>query len=139
MKRFSLSKNERIKEKKIFDKLFKSGKTVLSQNKSLKAIYFFENSDAFGVQIAVGISRKAGKAVWRNRFKRLIRNAYRLNKLQLLELAKEKKLKIYVLFSSVTLNQLTSPKLLYKEIELQIISLLDLIYKKIDSLSEKQN
>ncbi len=136
MKIFSLSKNERIKEKKIFDQLFKSGKTVLLKNNSLKIIYLVEKSDNPCVKIAVGISRKAGNSVWRNRLKRLIRNAYRLNKLKLLELSKQKGMRIYILFSSVSLNQSTSPKLKYSEIEAQIISLLKVIYNKIDSILE---
>lgn len=136
MKIFSLSKNERIKEKKIFDQLFKSGKTVLLKNNSLKIIYLVEKSDNPCVKIAVGISRKAGNSVWRNRLKRLIRNAYRLNKLKLLELSKQKGMRIYILFSSVSLNQSTSPKLKYSEIEAQINSLLKVIYNKIDSILE---
>ncbi|MCS7052636.1 MAG: ribonuclease P protein component [Ignavibacterium sp.] len=134
MKKFSLSKNERIKEKKIFDKLYKSGKIVLSKNKSIKAIYLAEKSQEPCAKIAIGISKKAGKAVWRNRLKRLIRNAYRLNKLQLLDLAKQKNLNIYVLFSSLSLNQINCPKVKYDFIELEVISLLELIHKKINSL-----
>jgi ribonuclease P protein component len=131
VKKFSLSKNERIKEKKIFDKLFKSGKTVLSQDKSLKAIYLTEISEIPCVKIAVGVSRKIGNAVWRNRLKRLIRNAYRLNKLDIVQLAEQKKISIYILFSSVLLNQSVHPKLKYSEIQLQIVSLLKTIQNKI--------
>ncbi len=134
MKVFSLSKNERIKEKKIFDQLFKSGKTVLLKNNSLKIIFLTEKSDKPCVKIAIGISRKAGNSVWRNRLKRLIRNAYRLNKLQIIDIAKQKGMRIYILFSSVSLNQSNSPRLKYSQIEVQIISLLKIIYKKIDSI-----
>lgn len=136
MKVFSLNKSERIKEKKIFEQLYKSGKTVLLKNNSLKIIYLAEKSDKSCVKIAVGISKKAGNSVWRNRLKRLIRNAYRLNKLQLKELAKRKRMRIFILFSSVSLNQSASPKLKYKEIENQVISLLSIIVKKLDSVLE---
>lgn len=135
MKIFSLSKNERIKEKKILEQLYKSGKTVLSNNGSLKTIYFSEKADYSVVKIAIGISKKAGNAVWRNRFKRLIRNAYRLNKLKLVEFAKQKGMRINILFSSVSINQSNSPRLYYKEIETQVISLLDKIYIKLNSKS----
>lgn len=136
MKAFSLGKNERIKERKIFEQLYKSGNTILLKNYSLKIIYLAEKSDISCVKIAVGISKKAGNSVWRNRLKRLIRNAYRLNKLQILDLAKRKGMKIYILFSSVSLNQSASPKLKYKEIENQVISLLSVIVKKLDSVLE---
>jgi ribonuclease P protein component len=136
VKAFSLGKNERIKERKIFEQLYKSGNTILLKNYSLKIIYLAEKSDISCVKIAVGISKKAGNSVWRNRLKRLIRNAYRLNKLQILDLAKRKGMKIYILFSSVSLNQSASPKLKYKEIENQVISLLSVIVKKLDSVLE---
>jgi ribonuclease P protein component len=133
VKIFSLSKNERIKEKKIFDKLFKSGKTILSKNNSLKIVYLTEKSEEHFVKIAIGISKKSGKSYWRNRLKRLIRNAYRLNKLQLFDLILQKKISIYILFSSVSINQLNSQKLSYKEIEEQVVSLLELLYSKLES------
>ncbi len=135
MKTFSLSKNERIKEKKIFDQLFKSGKTVLLKNNSLKIIYLTEKSDKTCVKIAVGISKKVGNSVWRNRLKRLIRNSYRLNKLNLIEMAKQKRMRIYILFSPINLNQSSSPKLKYFEIENQVVSLLESVRKKLDSFS----
>lgn len=138
MKTFSLSKNERLKEKKIFDQLFKSGKTVLSKDNLLKAIYFSEKSEHFIVKIAVGISKKAGNAVWRNRLKRLIRNAYRLNKLKIVELAKQKGIRIHIVFSSVRLNQYNSPRLFYKDIESEVLSLLEIIYKKLNSVKETE-
>jgi len=135
VKTFSLSKNERIKEKKIFDQLFKSGKTVLLKNNSLKIIYLTEKSDKTCVKIAVGISKKVGNSVWRNRLKRLIRNSYRLNKLNLIEMAKQKRMRIYILFSPINLNQSSSPKLKYFEIENQVVSLLESVRKKLDSFS----
>ncbi len=133
MNTFSLSKNERIKEKKIFDQLFKSGKTILLKNNSLKIIYLTENSVDPCVKIAVGISKKAGNSVWRNRLKRLIRNAYRLNKLKLIELSKQKGIRIYILFSSLSLNQSSSGKLNYSDIEKGVISLLSDLNNRIES------
>lgn len=134
MKKFSLSKNERIKQKKIFDELFKSGKVILSKDNSLKSVYLIKKTDYPGVKISVGVSKKAGKAFWRNRLKRLIRNAYRLNKLELVELAFKKKITIFILFLSISLNQSTSKKLFYKNIEKEIIFLLQKINKTIHSL-----
>jgi len=139
VKKFSLSKNERIKEKKIFEKLFKSGKTILSENKSLNVVYLLEKSDDFCVKVAVSISKKFGNSVWRNRLKRLIRNAYRLNKLDILEIARTRKMSVYLLFSSISINKKNSPKLTYKEIEIQVISLLQRLKNKIESIIENKN
>lgn len=131
MKLFSLSKYERIKEKKNIQLLIQDGSSVFSSRNSLKAIYLIQDSNEPGVKIAVGISRKAGKAVWRNKLKRLIRNAYRLNKIPLLETAKQKNKLVLILFTSLSYNELNNKKLFYREIEAEVKSLLDKIEKRI--------
>ncbi len=131
MKLFSLSKYERIKEKKKIQLLIQDGSSVFSSRNSLKAIYIIQDSNEPGVKIAVGISRKAGKAVWRNKLKRLIRNAYRLNKIPLLETAKQKNKLVLILFTSLSYNELNNKKLFYREIEAEVKSLLDKIEKRI--------
>ncbi|MFN3693620.1 MAG: ribonuclease P protein component [Ignavibacterium sp.] len=131
MKLFSLSKYERIKEKKKIQLLIQDGSSVFSSRNSLKAIYLIQDSNEPGVKIAVGISRKAGKAVWRNKLKRLIRNAYRLNKIPLLTSAKQKNKLVLILFTSLSYNELNNKKLFYSEIETEVKSLLDKIEKRI--------
>ncbi|MFN3873447.1 MAG: ribonuclease P protein component [Ignavibacterium sp.] len=131
MKLFSLSKYERIKEKKKIQLLIQDGSSVFSSRNSLKAIYLIQDSNEPGVKIAVGISRKAGKAVWRNKLKRLIRNAYRLNKIPLLETAKQKNKLVLILFTSLSYNELNNKKLFYREIETEVKSLIDKIEKRI--------
>jgi ribonuclease P protein component len=106
VKPFSFSKNERIKEKKLFEKLYTSGKISFSSNKKIKVVYLFveENSVAFP-KVAVAVSKKAGNAVWRNRVKRLLRESYRLNKLPISSFCNEKKKQLFIIFSPFLLNQ----------------------------------
>lgn len=140
MKLFSLSKYERIKEKKNIQLLIQDGSSVFSSKNSLKAIYLIQDSNEPGVKIAVGISRKAGKAVWRNKLKRLIRNAYRSNKIPLVKSAQQSKKQALILFTSLSYNEQNSKKILYREIETEVKSLLNKIEKRISgSVKENQH
>ncbi|MBK7867762.1 MAG: ribonuclease P protein component [Ignavibacteriales bacterium] len=84
MSKLSLNKRERIKGKKSFEEIYNSGKKITSSDKRVRAIYKVLESDTFPrVKIAVAVSKRAGKAYFRNRIKRLMREAYRLNKLEI--------------------------------------------------------
>jgi ribonuclease P protein component len=131
LKLFSLSKDERIKEKKNIQLLIQEGSSVFSSRNSLKAIYLIQDSDKPGVKIAVGISKKAGKAVWRNKLKRLIRNAYRLNKIPLIKSAQQKNKSVLILFTSLSYNEQNNKNLFYDEIVKEVKSLLEKIAKRI--------
>ena len=106
MKQYGLTARERIKSKTDFENIYQSGTTIQSSDKKIKAVYIVENDTLHpGVLVAVAISKRAGGAVWRNRFKRLIRESYRLNKARLIDLCKEKKQTAKIIFSTDTLNQ----------------------------------
>ena len=73
-------KKEKLKGRKRFDQLFAEGKSVTSF--PLKLIYL-ETSLPENVKIQAGVTvskKKFKRAVDRNRIKRLLREAYRLNK-----------------------------------------------------------
>ncbi len=89
MSKLSLNKRERIKGKKSFEEIYNSGKKITSSDKRVRAIYKVIESDTFPrVKIAVAVSKRAGKAFFRNRIKRLMREAYRLNKLEIFDFIK---------------------------------------------------
>ncbi|WP_323787482.1 ribonuclease P protein component [Psychroserpens sp.] len=77
---FSYSKKEKLKSQKLIEQLFSEGKSVSAF--PLRMVYLkteFED----GVQFKTGVSvskRNFKNAVDRNRIKRLLREAYRLNK-----------------------------------------------------------
>ena len=79
-KDFSFPKEEKLKGKKHFEALFVEGKSVLKF--PLKLIYLQSDfKDDAAVKIAVVAPKKRfGRAVDRNRIKRLLREVYRLNK-----------------------------------------------------------
>ena len=106
MKKFGLSKKERIKKKKDFEQIYSSGLVTFSKNKKIKILYLFEeNSEYPGVKAAFAVSKKAGKAVWRNRVKRLLRESFRLNKKILSEFHSGQNVLLKLVISPSTINQ----------------------------------
>lgn len=72
--KFDLPKTEILRGKENFDLIFKKGKTVSSNLVSI--IYLKAETRKIGFVV----SKKVKKAVVRNRYKRLLREIYRLNK-----------------------------------------------------------
>lgn len=81
MKRFTFAKKEKLKSKILIDKLFTEGKAVTVY--PLRIVYRPENfEDGVRLKTAVSVSKKLHKkAVTRNRIKRLMREAYRTQKI----------------------------------------------------------
>ncbi|WP_027126278.1 ribonuclease P protein component [Gelidibacter mesophilus] len=76
----SYKKIEKLKSQKLIEKLFSEGNSVVAY--PLRLVYL-QTSFEDPVQIKTGVSvskRNFKKAVHRNRIKRLMREAYRLNK-----------------------------------------------------------
>ncbi|HOZ84804.1 MAG TPA: ribonuclease P protein component [Niabella sp.] len=75
----SFPKSSRLKSRKKLQQLFVSGKSVRTQN--LRLLYLKEPTATASLKCGVGVSTKNfKKAVDRNRIKRLLREAYRLQK-----------------------------------------------------------
>ncbi|HVF80804.1 MAG TPA: ribonuclease P protein component [Flavisolibacter sp.] len=82
-KRFGLPKSERLKGRKQIDALFAGGKSF--SQFPIRVSYQFTLSEKGGLQIGVTASKRHfKKAVDRNRIKRLLREAYRLQKEEVL-------------------------------------------------------
>ena len=89
-KRFGFPKTERLKSRKQIDFLFAEGKAFSVF--PLRVIYRFSAAEKGELKAGVSASkRNFKKAVDRNRIKRLLREAYRLQKEELVQLVKEKK------------------------------------------------
>ncbi|GAK95888.1 ribonuclease P protein component [Nonlabens tegetincola] len=75
MIRFTFSKNQKLKSRKLIEQLFKDGKSIKSG--PLRLVYLPVEKET---QIGVSVSKRYfKKAVDRNRLKRLLREAYRLS------------------------------------------------------------
>lgn len=129
MKRFGLSSKEKIKTNTEFKLLYSRGKVLISGDKKLKAIFFAEERSSLpGVKIAAAVHKKAGKAVWRNRTKRIIREAYRVNKTFLINKAAEKGVSLRIIFSPIGFNEKSNSKLKLKDILPGVWDLMKKIY-----------
>ncbi|MHB1685901.1 MAG: ribonuclease P protein component [Ignavibacteriaceae bacterium] len=133
MKRFGLSSNERIKSRKDFENIYSVGKTIFSFDKKIRLIYVFKKDDTeTGIKIAVAVNKKFGSAVWRNRVKRILKDSYRLNKIDLVEYCLNKRILLKAVFSPYHLDEKNNKKI--KQIDL-LPGLLDVL-KKLKSALE---
>jgi len=79
--KLTYNKHEKLKSKKAIEQLFAEGKSVSSY--PLRLVYIKNNT---GTKVGVSVSKRNFKlAVHRIRVKRLMREAYRLNKTMLLD------------------------------------------------------
>ncbi|MGK9369131.1 ribonuclease P protein component [Melioribacter sp. Ez-97] len=134
MKQYGLSAAERIKRKKDFELVYNKGNVLISPSKKLKVIFYAETqAEDSGVKTAYAVARKSGKAVWRNRIKRLMRESYRLNKSILTELCKENNLKLLLVFASHTMNQTRNKKVKLSEVMPEVVDLMKKVKDRLES------
>lgn len=136
MKEHSLSKKERIKSTKEFEMVFSQGKTIYSKSGKFKAVFTQTVRKDSSVKIAVGVSRKAGNAVWRNRVKRLLRESYRSIKTELTSRISSDSRTLLIFFTTSRLNQKKN-RLLYLNDFLPEVS--DLLYQIIKTIKPNEN
>lgn len=132
MKNFSLNRNERVKKKNDFEKVYSSGKIFYSSELLIKSLYIINPNENFvGVKIAVAVSKKAGNAVWRNRIKRLIKESYRLNKQSIVKKVLKKRTGLMIIFSPNRLSEARNKKIFLKDIIEKVIELITKIEQQI--------
>jgi ribonuclease P protein component len=114
VKRFSLSRSERITGKKNFTMAFENGSPLFSHDKKIKSVvirHIVKNDQTIkpGVQIAVAVSKRNGNAVWRNRVRRLVKESYRLQKLPVVEKVMERNILLQIIFLPVGFSKQKNP------------------------------
>lgn len=98
VKNFSLKKTERLNSKKTIDKLFAEGDSILQY--PIKFIFLkTELANEYPAQAGFTASKRNFKrAVARNRIKRLLREAYRLNKNLLYDKLEDEQLALFIIY-----------------------------------------
>jgi len=96
-KKFTLGKEERLKSRKQIEQLFSEGKKFSLG--FFRIYYLISGKEKAGLFFGTGVSTKSFKrAVERNRVKRLIREAYRLQKIILQKKITEQEKQVCVFF-----------------------------------------
>ncbi|MDB5247067.1 MAG: Ribonuclease protein component [Segetibacter sp.] len=97
---FTFNKDERLKSRKFIDQLFNKGKSFSSF--PIKVLYDFTEDTTVPLKAGVTVSsRNFKKAVQRNRVKRILREAYRLQKIPLQEMlvGRQKSLVLFFIYT----------------------------------------
>jgi ribonuclease P protein component len=119
----SFAKEERLSSKKAIEELFKKGKPI--QFQSLKVKWLIIDDADVPVKVLISVPKRLFKrAVDRNRIKRLIREAYRKNKVDLYDKLGATKVNIVLIYTSKTIPN-------YIETEALVIGLLQKLSNKI--------
>ncbi len=128
MKKYSFSKAEHLCGEKKISRLFSEGNAFIVY--PLRIVYsVLEEKDDIPVKVMVSVPKKRFKrAVKRNRLKRLMREAYRLNKHILWNVIKEKHSEMHISFQYISDEELT-----FGYIENKMITALE----KLKNLGEK--
>jgi ribonuclease P protein component len=125
--RYTFKKEEKLKSRKLIEILFKEGKRIKSFPIQIVYLQIDHLQDYF-VQAGFSVPKKQFKrAVDRNKLKRLMREAYRLQKNQLPDIIKNKEKKYIIMF--IYMSDKITP---YKKIESTIDKLLKELNQKIN-------
>ncbi len=123
--KFTYPKNEKLKQRKLIDKLFTQGKSVAKY--PLRLVFMEVENSEEPFQLSVSVSKKYFKnAVDRNRFKRLLREAYRLNQ----HILKENNSKSYIFMFFYQTKEILS----FEEINKKTVEL----FEKFNSLQNSK-
>jgi len=122
----SFSKIEHLCGEKRITRLYTQGDAFIAY--PVRVVFLIEpKSDIEPANVLISVPKKRFKrAVKRNRLKRLIREAYRLNKQELIEKLEEKQLQIHVAFNYVSDDELDFVSI-EKKIKLSLQKLIDKI------------
>ena len=127
MRQHTLGKNERLKSRKLIEQLFKGGRSFA--NYPFRVYYLRLEGEGPQLQFGIGVSAKFFKrAVDRNRIKRLVREAYRLQKAAMADMLVQQNKRVAVFFI-YTGKELPDYKSIFEKTTTVLEKLVDLVSK----------
>lgn len=116
----------RLKNDKDFELVFKKGTAIISEDRKIKAKYLFSNETKNRtIKFGVSVTSKKGNSVWRNRIKRILREALIKEKETLLGIANQINKTLLIIFSPYSLDQNCSKKIFLREIKPSVLDILN--------------
>lgn len=116
---------EKIKSKTELEKIYSLGKIVFSRDKKIKANYIYTSRNIQPeFRYAVTISSKSGSSVWRNRFKRLIRESVRSEIELITEIVFMQESNLSIIFSPGRLKENSRKKIFLADIKPAVTEIL---------------
>jgi ribonuclease P protein component len=106
-----------LKSEKDIELVYRKGKAIISTDRKIKAKYLSADNLTNRIKFAITVSSKTGNSVWRNRFKRMIRESLRLELASLKEINFKSNSDLLIIFSPYKINQTNNKQLFLKDIK----------------------
>ncbi|MDR0812340.1 MAG: ribonuclease P protein component [Paludibacter sp.] len=122
---FTFNKSEHLCGETKINRLFAKGKAFIVY--PVRVVYLVENENIPAIKVLVSVPKKKFKhAVSRNRLKRLMREAYRLNKSALTERCAEKMLSLQIAFCYID-GEMADFEVINKKIQIALAKIEELL------------
>ena len=122
----------KLKKENEFELVYNKGSAIISGDKKIKANYFLKSdTENKNIKIGLSISSNKGNSVWRNKIKRLIREAIRLNRETLLSTLEQKNANLFIIFSPHSINQTNNKKIFLKDIKASVLDIITRLKNKL--------
>ena len=126
---------DRLKNDNDFELVYGKGITITSEDKKIKAKYLFiKKTENGSSKLGVTVISQKGNSIWRNRLKRILREAVIKEETTLLNIADQKNSNLLVVFSPHLINQNNSKKIFLNDIKPAVLNILKSLIKTESSI-----
>ena len=121
-----------LRKESDFEMVFREGRIIRNEKSKVRAHFLLLNKRKNrSLKIAVSVSAKFGNSVYRNRFKRIIKESLRLEINSLKELVDNIKTELIIIFSPHKINQKSQKRIFLKEIRVNVLDIITYICREL--------